>query len=50
MQDKGEFINLSRLQTSLVCKKDNVIEIIRKRKKGAGEVFVKVMMRLYIIK
>ncbi len=50
MQDKGEFINLSRLQTSLVCKKDNVIEIIRKRKKGAGETFVKVMMNLAIIK
>lgn len=50
MQDKGKFINLSRLKTSLVRKKDNIIETIRKRKKGAGEVFVKVMMRLSIIK
>ncbi len=50
MQDKGKFINLSRLKTSLVCKRDSIIETIRKRKKGAGETFVKVMMRLAIIK
>ncbi len=50
MQDKGKFINLSRLKTSLVRKKDSIIETIRKRKKGAGETFVKVMMRLSIIK
>lgn len=50
MQDKGEFINLSRLKTSLVRKKDNIIETIRKRKKGAGETFIKVMMNLAIVK
>ncbi len=50
IQDKGKFINLSRLKTSLVRKKDSIIETTRKRKKGAGEAFTKVMMNLSIIK
>ncbi len=50
MRYKGKFINLSWLKTSLMCKRDSIIETIRKRKKGVGETFVKVMMRLSIIK
>ncbi len=50
IQDKGKFINLSQLKTSLARKRDRIIEIIKRRKKDAGETFVKVMMRLSIIK
>lgn len=46
MQDKGKFINLSRLKTSLVRKKDSIIEIIKK-KESASETFIKVMMVLF---
>jgi hypothetical protein len=46
----GKFINLSRLKTSLACKRDSIIEIIKKRKERSREVFINVMMKLSIIK
>jgi len=41
MQDKGKFINLSRLKTSLVRKKDSIIEIIKKERKAQVKLLLK---------
>lgn len=50
MQIKGKSINLSRLKTSIVSKKDIIIECIKKRKERARETFINVMMNISIIK
>jgi len=48
--DKGKFMNLYQLKTSLMGKMENFIEIIREKKKNALEAFIKVMWKLAIIK
>ena len=48
--DKGKFMNLYQLSTSLMGKMENFIEIIREKKKNALEAFIKVMWKLAIIK
>ncbi len=48
--DKGKFMNLSQLKTSLMDKRERFIEIIREKKKTALEAFIKAMWKLAIIK
>jgi len=48
--DKGKFMNLYQLKTSLMGKMENFIEIIREKKKNALEAFIKIMWKLAIIK
>ncbi len=48
--DKGKFMNLYQLKTSLMGKTENFIEIIREKKENALEAFIKVMWKLAIIK
>jgi ABC-type phosphate/phosphonate transport system permease subunit len=49
-QGMGKSLNLSRLKTNLARKRDIIIGIIKKRKKSASETFIKVMMKISIIK
>jgi hypothetical protein len=48
--DKGKFMDLSQLKTSLMDKRERFIEIIREKKKTALETFIKAMWKLAIIK
>ena len=48
--DKGKFMNVYQLKTSLIGKRENFIEIIREKKKDALGAFIKVMWKLAIIK
>jgi hypothetical protein len=48
--DKGKFVNLYQLKTSLMGKRESFIEIIREKKENALETFTKVMWKLAIIK
>ena len=48
--DKGKFMDLYQLKTSLMDKGENFIEIIREKKKYALEAFIKAMWKLAIIK
>ena len=41
---------LSGLRTSILARIDNVVGLVREKTKGAGERFVKIMLRLSIIK
>ncbi len=47
--NKGKFINLFQLKTSLAGKKVGFIEIVREKEKDALEASTKVMMKLTII-
>ena len=42
--------NLSGIRTSILTKIDKVVGLVREKTKGAGECFVKIMMKLSIIK
>ena len=48
--NKRKSENLSGLMISLLAKLDNVVRVLRVRMEGAGEGFLKIMMKLSIIK
>ncbi len=48
--DKGKFMNVYQLKTSLIGKRENFIEILREKKENALETFTKVMWKLAIYK
>ena len=48
--DKGKFMNVYQLKTSLIGKRESFIEIIKEKKENALETFTKVMWKLAIYK